>query len=52
MQVFRTPDDRQAWEMLRQFDQPIRTAFDDSDPVTAGAELEHTINQFMAANLL
>lgn len=32
------PDNRRAWEVLREFDRPFLTAFSDGDPVTAGLE--------------
>lgn len=32
------PANREAWQVLQQFDRPVLTAFSDNDPVTAGGE--------------
>lgn len=31
-------DNRRAWEVLKEWDKPLLTAFSDGDPITAGGE--------------
>ena len=37
------PDNRKAWEILRNFDRPFLTAFSDSDPGTAAIQFQQEI---------